>query len=239
MPQTRQFDFEGHAATLICPDTPAAGSPWVFRTEFLYAFNMADMALLAEGYHIAYVCCSNEYGEAGAIAVFKRFHDYLVAEEGLSPRASLFGFSRGGLYACNYALAHPGDVACLYLDAPVLDLRSWPAGLGLGCGSPDEWADCKKRVIHAETVEEILAYRGAPIDHMPELIATGIPTLIVAGDADRTVPWVENGARLAAAYRAAGAPIDVILKPGCDHHPHSLDDPAPIVAFVQRESEIV
>ncbi len=235
MPQTRTFPFAGHSATLLCPATPAPERPWVWRMEFLYAFNQADMALLAEGYHIAYLACQDAYGAPEAIALYKQFHDYLVQEEGFSPRAALFGFSRGGLYACNYALAHPGDVSCLYLDAPVLDLRSWPAGLGLGCGSPDEWEDCKRRVIHAETVEQILAYRGAPIDHLPELMATGLPVLLVAGDADRTVPWRENGARMEDAYRAAGAPLTVILKPGCDHHPHSLPDPAPIVAFVRAQ----
>lgn len=234
MPSTIEFSFEGHAATLICPDSPAAGRPWVWRTEFLYAFNMADRALLDRGWHIAYCSVSNEYGEAGAIAVFKRFHDHLVEAHALAARAALFGFSRGGLYACNYARRYPQDVCCLYLDAPVLDLLSWPGGLGLGCGSPQEWADCKTRVLQIETVEGLLAYTGHPIAHLCELISTRLPVILVAGLADGTVPYIENGARMVDAYRAAGAPITVIEKEGCDHHPHSLDDPTPIVEFVQQ-----
>ena len=237
MPKTIDFKFEDHDAVVIVPDTPARGKPYVWRTEFLYAFNQADMALLSRGYHVVYCSVSDEYGSPRSIAVFKRFHDFLVNEYGLSKKASLFGFSRGGLYACNYALAYPDDVACLYLDAPVLDLKSWPAGLGLGCGSPDEWEDCKKRVLGISTVAEVLAYKGAPVDHLDGLIATGLPVILVAGDSDATVPFAENGALMQAAYEKAGAPITVIVKPGCDHHPHSLEDPAPIVGFVEKCNE--
>ncbi len=234
MPQTIEFQFEGHDCTVIVPDQPAKGSPYVWRTEFLYAFNQVDMALLARGYHVVYCSVSDEYGSPRSIAVFKRFRDFITEKYALSKKASLFGFSRGGLYACNYALAYPDDVACLYLDAPVLDLKSWPAGLGLGCGSPDEWEDCKKRVLGLSTVQDVLHYKGAPIDNLDALIATKIPVILVAGDSDAVVPFVENGAVMQAAYEKAGAPITVIVKPGCDHHPHSLEDPTPVVEFVSR-----
>lgn len=35
-------------------------------------------------------------------------------------------------------------------------------------------------------------------------------------------------------YMALGGPVEVLLKPGVDHHPHSLDNPAPVVDFVLR-----
>jgi len=41
------------------------------------------------------------------------------------------------------------------------------------------------------------------------------------------VPVAENTAVLAERYRALGGRIEVILKPGVGHHPHSLEDPAP------------
>lgn len=227
------MDMDGHPAELICPDQPAPGLPFVFRTAFFHAFDDADRALLARGFHLAYCDRPDEYGRPQAIAAYHRFHRRLCAEYGLSPRAALFGFSRGGLYAVNYALAHPDAVACLYLDAPVLDLRSWPAGLGCGCGSPDEWEDCKTRILEARTVEEIEAWPHNPVGHLDALAALHLPLLLIAGDADRTVPYAENGARLAAAYRRAGAPLTEILKPGCDHHPHSLPDVGPIVEFVE------
>ena len=37
-------------------------------------------------------------------------------------------------------------------------------------------------------------------------------------------------------YKALGGEIVVIAKPGCDHHPHSLKDPAPIVDFILKHT---
>ena len=34
--------------------------------------------------------------------------------------------------------------------------------------------------------------------------------------------------------KEAGADILLIVKPGCDHHPHSLSDPAPVVDFIEK-----
>lgn len=234
MPSTVTFRFEDKDCVLMIPDSPAPGNPYVWRMEFLYAFNQVDLALLDRGYHVAFCSFSDEYGSPAAVAVFKRYHDMLTEKYHLSAKGSLFGFSRGGLYACNYALKYPDDVACLYLDAPVLDLKSWPGGLGTGCGSPAEWEDCKKRILHVSSTQEAIAYRGNPVDNLGKLIDTGIPVIIVAGDSDRVVPFSENGAVMEKAYRNAGAPITVIVKPGCDHHPHSLEDPTPVVGFVEN-----
>ncbi len=45
--ETKGFAFGGHQCTLICPDIPAKGKPWVWRAEFLGAFDYADKALQA------------------------------------------------------------------------------------------------------------------------------------------------------------------------------------------------
>ena len=31
-----------------------------------------------------------------------------------------------------------------------------------------------------------------------------------------------------------GGLVEIILKPGCDHHPHSLEEPEPVVDFIVR-----
>ena len=67
---------------------------------------------------------------------------------------------------------------------------------------------------------------------MPKLIENRIPVVLVYGDSDPVVPYHENGALLEAAYRAAGAPIVTYGKAGCAHHPHGLENPAPIVDFI-------
>ena len=53
--------------------------------------------------------------------------------------------------------------------------------------------------------------------------------LVCLGGRDR-----ENGLLLERAYRAAGIDLAVFLKPGCNHHPHGLADPTPVVAFLER-----
>lgn len=130
MPETKSFLFENHPCRLVIPDAPAKGRPWVWRAEFFGAFDTVDRALLERGWYIAYCSLSDRYGCPSAVADMKRFHDHLVSAFGLCEKAALFGFSRGGLYAFNYSLLYPQDVAVLYLDAPVLDICSWPGGLG-------------------------------------------------------------------------------------------------------------
>lgn len=233
MTTTKEFDFFGHNATVICPDTPKEGKPYIWRTEFLYAFNEADEALLEKGYHIIFCEYSDEYGSERAIDFFKRFCDYVTAEYGLSSKGAIFGFSRGALYAVNYALKYPDDVACLYLDAPVLDLKSWPAGFYNGIGAKKEWEDCKNRVFGWKSDDEAKLFRGNPVDRLDELIDTNIPILLIAGDSDTVVPFEENGRLMADAYKNAGKSITVILKENCNHHPHSLEDTLPIENFVE------
>lgn len=46
------------------------------------------------------------------------------------------------------------------------------------------------------------------------------------------MPYLENSAIVKARYLALGGKMKVILKPGADHHPHSLVDPTPIVKAV-------
>ena len=83
---------------------------------------------------------SDMYGCDKAVELMKQFHDYVVEKYGLNPKPSIFGFSRGGLYSVNYAVKYPNDLSSVYLDAPVLDIRSWPGGHE---GAKHEWEECK------------------------------------------------------------------------------------------------
>ena len=62
----------------------------------------------------------------------------------------------------------------------------------------------------------------------------GIPTVLVCGDSDHTVPYEENGKILAERYRKTDVPFVEIIKENCDHHPHGLDDLTPIIDFVEK-----
>lgn len=224
------FEVDGRACLLVEPKKPAPGNPWIWRTEFFGHEPQGDLALLALGYHVAYMDVQNMYGSPTAMGHMDAFYDYLVVEYRLSPKVFLEGFSRGGLFAFNWAARHPQQVAGLYVDAPVCDFKSWPGGKGKGDGSPVDWEQCMEAYGLSE--EEAMAYEFNPIDNLKPLAEAKIPILSICGDADTVVPFAENTAIVEKRYKELGGSIEVISKPGIGHHPHSLPDPAPIVKFV-------
>ncbi len=230
----KDFDCDGRVGTLIFPEVVASGNPWIWRPEFLGAFDTVDLALLEQGWVLAYVDIRNLYGSPIGLDAMDAFYDLVTREYDLNARVVLEGFSRGGLYAFNWAARHPERVASIYADAPVLDFKSWPGGKGKGKGSPDDWERCLK--IYGLTEEEAMAYPLNPIDNLKPIADAGIPIIIVTGDSDRTVPAEENTMIAQERYLALGGRIEVIVKPGVDHHPHSLVDPIPVVEFIENES---
>ncbi len=222
----------GRETLLVVPKVCAEGRPWVWRAEFFGAFPSVDLALVRAGFHVAYCSFSDMYGAPSAVEGMKAYHDDLVARYRLSPKADLFGFSRGGLYACNYAFAYPQDVSSLYLDAPVLDIRLWPGGFGRLPRRDKEWAQCLSAYGLSE--EEAAACDDSPLKRAPALARRGVPVVMVLGDSDEAVAAEENGRAFASAFRAAGGDILLIEKPGCRHHPHSLEDPTPVLRFIAR-----
>ena len=224
------FVVADHAGLVVKPKTAAPGQPWIWRTEFFGHEPQADLALLGAGWHVAYFKVSDMYGAPASIALMEQFHQHVTKEFGLAQRAVLEGFSRGGLYAVNFAAAHPEQTAALYLDAPVLDIRSWPGGKGAGKADARCWAQAL--ALYGLTEETARDFKGNPLDQLAPLAKAGIPILSVVGDADQVVPLAENTSILKQRYEALGGKIEVIVKPGVDHHPHSLKDPKPIVDFL-------
>lgn len=226
------FKVGGRAALLVKPKAHAPGRPWIWRTEFFGHQPQADLILLEKGFHVAYIDLRNLYGAPVALDAMDEFHANLLKNHGLSEKTVLEGFSRGGLFAFNWAARRPEWVRGLYVDAPVCDFKSWPGGKGKGPGSPADWQRLLK--VHGLTEAQALAYDKNPVDNLAPLAKAGIPILAVIGDADEVVPVGENIELVETRYRALGGRIEVIRKPGGKHHPHSLEDPAPIVAFVLR-----
>ncbi len=219
-----KFMFQGYEATVIRPDKP--NGKWIWKTEFLYAFDKAERELLDLGYTRVYYQISHQYGSYRAVRRMHEFHSFVVKEFGLDEKCLLFGFSRGGLYAFNYALFYPERVEKIYLDAPVLDMRSWP---------PKGSAEREQVYGEYDLTEETLAhFKGHPIENLSEFFGLRIPLLLVAGDADEIVPFEENAKKMIDFCRENGIEITSVVKPGCKHHPHSLEDTAPILEFVQK-----
>ena len=226
------FKIDNYPAWVVFPKAPAPGDPWIWRTEFFGHQPQADLTLLSNGFHVAYLDVQNLYGAPPALDRMDRFYTEVTQTYNLSKKVALEGLSRGGLFALNWAARHPERVSCLYLDAPVCDFKSWPGGLGKGKGSPSDWARCKS--VYNLNEAEARAYALNPVDNLAPLAAAHVPILSVCGDADDVVPFPENTGLIQERYQKLGGPITVIIKPGVGHHPHSLQDPTRIVEFVLR-----
>ncbi len=231
-----EFSIDGRSCILVEPKEAAAGHPWIWRTEFFGHEPQADLALVQKGWHVAYIQVQNLYGAPQALDAMDRFYDHVTKERKLSNKVVLEGFSRGGLFALNWGIRHPDRVACIYCDAPVCDIRSWPGGKGKGPGSRADWERCLK--AYGMTEEEALQFRGNPIDNLEPLAKANVPLLHVCGDADEVVPFEENSQLLAERYKKLGGKIELIVKPGVKHHPHSLKDPSPIVEFILANTRL-
>lgn len=222
MCKTETFVFNGYEAQIILPEHP--NGKWVWKTEFFMAFDAAEQELLKKGYTRVYYKISNKYGSYNAVRLMHAFHKFVVQKYALQQKAILFGFSRGGLYAFNYTLFYPEYVEKVYLDAPVLDLRTWPHD-----GSSEQAEMFAEYGLNEQTLP---LFGGNPIRNLAEFFACGVPLLLVAGDADESVPFPDNAGKVIAYCKAHGIPLQCHVKHGCKHHPHSLEDVAPIVEFV-------
>lgn len=228
--QRLDFTVEGRPCVLVLPKTSAPNKPWIWRTEFFGVEPQVDLALLARGWHVAFMDARDLYGGPPAMRLFGNFYAHIVAHAGLARRAVLEGFSRGGLYAVNFAATHPSRVAALYLDGAVLDLRSWP-------GRNRESREYREMLAAYQLNEETFAaFRRNPIDLLQPIATAKIPIIAVAGDADEIVPFADNTGILEKRFRDAGGLIEVIVKPGGKHQPHSLPDPTPIVDFLLKNA---
>lgn len=226
------FTVEGCSAWVVEPKQAARGNPWTWCMEFPDAFTERTgvLQLLQKGFHHVYLNVGNTHGCPAAVKHFEAFYKVLQAGR-LARKGALIGISRGGLYCYNFAAADPSRVACIYGDAPVCDFKSWPGGKGKGKGSPDDWAALIRNYGFKDEAEA-LAYKKNPVDQLAPLAAAKIPLIHVVGDADKAVPPEENTAIIEQSYKALGGTIEVIHKPGVDHHPHGLDNPKPIVDFI-------
>lgn len=225
-----RYDFvcAGREAIVVVPQKAAPGKPWIWRPAFFGAFPSVDLALLKEGFHVAYYDLTHLYGSPRAMRLGDVFYERMVQRFGLSSKVTLEGFSRGGLAALNWAAHRPDRVACVYVDAPVCDLSSWP-----GRERSNLWADMLEEwdVTDGEVTPD---FKGNAFHSLPALAKHKIPIIAVCGDSDKVVPYQDNMRRLRDRYASMGGVVEVILKPGCDHHPHSLEQPEAVVDFIKR-----
>ncbi|HQT23254.1 alpha/beta hydrolase [Daejeonella sp.] len=230
-----EFKFNGVDAKIVFPKKPNLSKNWIWRTQFWAHEPQTDIALLNQGFHVVYVDVVDLYGNKVAVNRLSDFYTFLIKNFGLNKKTVLEGMSRGGLDAFNWASENTDKVFCIYVDAPVCDIKSWPGGLGKGQGSKNDWEKCLK--AYGLTELSVKEFKGIPLNNCIKLAKAKIPIISVCGDADIVVPFEENSLKLAEIYCAAGGKIELIVKKGVGHHPHSLQDPKPIVDFILKHTK--
>jgi hypothetical protein len=226
-----KFTVDGCECWLVDPPKPLPGNHWVWWLMFPGAFadRTGTQALLNKGYYYAYMSVGDTFGAPSALAHLSAFYKAMTGA-GLRSKVALVGLSRGGLYAYNWASQNPEKVSLIYGDAPVCNFASWPYAHGAP-GGASEWKKLLA-VYGFKTDEEALACPTQPIKEMGPIAAAHIPLITVVGDVDTAVPYAENTALVEAEYKKLGGDITVMHKPTCNHHPHGLDDPTPVVDFI-------
>ncbi|HET9571014.1 MAG TPA: hypothetical protein VFP20_06365 [Bacteroidales bacterium] len=227
-----EFKFDGVDAKIVFPIKPNQNKNWIWRTQFWAHEPQVDIALLKEGFHVVYVNVVDLYGGPKSMNRLDRFYEFLIQNFKLNNKTVFEGMSRGGLDAYNWASQNADKVYCIYGDAPVCDIKSWPGGLGKGKGSKNDWEKCLK--AYGLTDSTVNEFQDIPINNCIKLAEAKIPLLNVCGDMDVDVPIEENTYKLAEKYRNAGGSIEIIIKKGVGHHPHCLIDPKPIVDFILK-----
>jgi lysophospholipase L1-like esterase/pimeloyl-ACP methyl ester carboxylesterase len=227
------FAYKNRNCKVVSPKKVADGQPWIWRARFWGHEPQTDIALLERGFHIVYMDVAEMYGNEASILLWNQFYDYMH-NIGMSKKVVLEGMSRGGIYAYNWALQNPNKVAAVYADAPVLDMKSWPGGLGKGPGSKNDWSIFKNDFNLTE--EQAKNFKNSPLDNAELIAKGGYPMLHVVGDADEVVPVDENTNPFEVRIKNAGGDITVIHKKGIGHHPHSLANPTPIVDFILKST---
>lgn len=228
-----EFDFCGRKGIIVFPKQADKGRNWILKTEYFDAFPNAEISLLEKGYHLTFVSNKTRWCLDEDLEIKQGFVQYVKKQYHLAGKCVIVGMSCGGMIGVKYAARYPEDVSVLYLDAPVMNLLSCPAGIGKG---GDDMLKEFYQATHV-TLSELINYREHPVDFVPVLAENRIPVLLVCGDSDTVVPYEENGKQLYAYYQKHGGTIKLILKKGCGHHPHGLDDPGEIVAFIMSENE--
>jgi hypothetical protein len=111
-------EVEG-SITTTAPKTPAAGMPWVFRSDFVGRDAAVDLALLAKGFHIVtgpVPYNADRPNGAHWAAVYKH-----LVEHGFSKKPVMEGAGGSAVEAFLWATANPEKVSCIYTQNPVLE----------------------------------------------------------------------------------------------------------------------
>ena len=221
-----EFKFKNKTCiALMNEDETKRNGKTVLKTEYFGAFPNLQNEMIKRGYTLIFIENRNRWGTPSEIEDQYEFILYASKELGIENKVFTIGMSCGGMMSVLLAAKHPEVINALYIDAPVMNFLSCPARFG---NAPDVhdgmWVEFEN--AWGMTKEEILLFRGHPIDYLDKLVENKIKIYMAYGDSDKTVPYLENGIALERKYKECGLENLLYLdkKVGVDHHPHGPSD---------------
>ena len=162
---------------------------------------------------------------------------------GLAEKVCLIGLSWGGFYSLRYSETHPERVRSIYLDAPV-------------CNAADTHPSAADRLALIcqqwnMGVDKVRASILNPLNNVKAIADAKIPVFAIVGGADNVVIPELNFGLLEAEFERLGTPVTtlpdgkaaqvlkdaqkgnvyVLRRTPWAHHPHGLDNVAPLMQF--------
>ncbi|MDB5001838.1 MAG: hypothetical protein JWQ34_63 [Mucilaginibacter sp.] len=100
--------------TIIAPNKPAPGNPWVFRTDRTIARDAAvEQALLAKGYYVVIPPITSQSGPVRKD--WDKIYTTLTGK-GFSKKPVMMGTGAYGGEAYEWAIYNPDKISCIYVD---------------------------------------------------------------------------------------------------------------------------
>lgn len=229
-----EMTFEGQAAMIVFPKEKPVGK-LVLKVEYWGAFPDIEIKLLERGYHLAYVKNKSRFAPKEDCDIKARFVKFLAEKYNLSEKCIPVGMSCGGAHAVRFAGFYPELIACLYIDAPVLNFSDFPGRFG---------TEYHERVWETEFLVaypgvkryQMLNFSENPVIMAPVLLEHKIPVIMVYGEQDDLIRYELHGKMLEDVYE--GTDLMKVIKVGSrGHHPHGMiHDNKPIVDFIVEHS---
>jgi pimeloyl-ACP methyl ester carboxylesterase len=233
------FEFSGRACRIVCPDKPANGNPWIWNARFPDWHTDIDSILLTRGFFVTNINTDEFNGSPEGVRVWDEYFRYLTTTFRLENTVALEGISRGGLYVYNFAKKYPWRVSCIYAEAPVCDIKSWPGGFGKGKGSPADWQLVMK-AYNFKDEAEAKSFTDNPVDNLENLAAARVPVLHMIGLNDEIVPPDENTFILIDRYVKLGGIATIVPctrgRQELGGHHFEIETPAFVADFIVQNT---
>ena len=214
-----EFEFEGRNAILVLPKKKEPNGNWTLKTEYWDAFPETEIELLNRGFHAAWLQNTSRFATKEDCAAKARFVKFISEKYGLRDKCVPVGMSCGGAHAVNFAGFHPESVACMFIDAPVLNFFDFPARYDK---FESVWENEFIKAYPGMTRAKLMTLEEQPMNRIDSLIENQIPIIMLYGTEDTTVDYNMNGRIFAESYTGHEDLLKIVPRSLQGHHPHGL-----------------